>query len=82
MLGDADRTKGKHVWKPVTQITHMLEGWTVVAQYRSESGSAVHTVESNGSGTENGYRCTCQGFRIHKRGHCKHTDRARVEGLR
>lgn len=59
------------------RITKQLEGWQVVAQYTGSNGSSVHTVESDGKN----YRCTCQGFRIHKRGHCKHTTRAQEEGL-
>ena len=50
-------------------VTKQLEGWQVVAKYHSKSSDAVHTVEQNGSE----YRCTCQGFRIYKRGYCKHT---------
>lgn len=77
--GGADRTKGQQVWKDETQVLHALDGWTVVARYRSESSDSIHTVESDGAG---GFRCTCQGFRIHKRGYCKHTQRAQAEGLR
>lgn len=58
-----------------TAVVHRLEGWQVVAEYEGSNG-ARHTVERNG----NEYRCTCQGFRIRKRGYCKHTDWAKQEG--
>lgn len=57
-------------------VVKQLLGWHVVATYGSSSGSAVHTVESDGKE----YRCTCQGFRIYKRGYCKHTRLAKEEG--
>jgi hypothetical protein len=77
--GGADRTRGKQVYQDSTAVKHLLEGWTTVAQYSSESSNSIHTVESDGAGA---YRCTCQGFRIHKRGFCKHTQRAKDEGLK
>ena len=57
---------GRHVVKK-------LEGWEIAGTYRSATSDSVHTVERNGDQ----YRCTCQGFRIHKRGFCKHTELAR-----
>lgn len=51
-------------------------GWRTVAVYPASNGTSRHTVERNGSK----YRCTCQGFRIYKRGYCKHTKRAQQEG--
>jgi len=69
-----ERNKAKRV---ATFVGKMLDGWSVVATYRSSSSSSVHTVERNGEH----YRCTCQGFRIFKRGYCKHTELAQEEGL-
>lgn len=69
-----ERNKAKRI---ANFVGKQLDGWQTVATYRSSSSSAVHTVERNGEL----YRCTCQGFRIHKRGYCKHTQRAQEEGL-
>lgn len=57
--------------RQVTVAVKVLQGIRTVAQYRSSTGSSIHTVETDGEG---GYKCTCQGFRIRKRGSCKHTE--------
>jgi hypothetical protein len=46
------------------------DAWTLVETFNSSKGNSVHRVERR----YNELRCTCQGFRIGKRGHCKHTD--------
>lgn len=43
--------------------------WSVVKVIKSTSSNATHRVERRG----NELRCTCQGFRIGKKGFCKHT---------
>jgi hypothetical protein len=44
--------------------------WTVVDTFESSNGKSVHTVSQNEEGE---LKCTCQGFRIQKKGFCKHT---------
>lgn len=58
--------------------------WTPLVTYngtKTSSGKVpVHTVEIrqwHTGGIE--LKCTCQGFRIQKKGSCKHTDRAMEE---
>jgi hypothetical protein len=64
-------------WSAPFAVARILDGWQVVARYAGSDGTSVHTVEADGEGH---YRCTCRGFVIHKRGFCRHTDRARREG--
>lgn len=42
-------------------------------QYRGSNGKSVHLVQRS---TSDVYTCTCPGFRIQKRGYCKHTQMA------
>ena len=44
--------------------------WTLVETFNSSNGFSVHRVERK----RNELRCTCQSFRIQKKGRCKHTD--------
>ncbi len=49
--------------------------WTLVKTFNSSKGSSVHRVEQKGREL----RCTCQGFRIQKKGYCKHTELVKRE---
>jgi hypothetical protein len=49
--------------------------WTLVKTFNSSKGNSVHRVEQKGQEL----RCTCQGFRIQKRGFCKHTEQVKKE---
>jgi hypothetical protein len=55
----------------VRDIAKQLEGWTQVGQYLGSNGTSIHTVDRYMDNKT--FRCTCQGFKIHKRGECKHT---------
>jgi SWIM zinc finger len=53
------------------------DNWMVVRTFNS-SGTGkpgVHRVERKG----NELRCTCQGFKIQKKGYCKHTKQVALE---
>lgn len=49
--------------------------WTLVKTFKSSKGNSVHRVEQKGREL----RCTCQGFRIQKKGYCKHTEHMKRE---
>jgi hypothetical protein len=49
--------------------------WMLVKTFNSSKGSSVHRVEQKGREL----RCTCQGFRIGKKGYCKHTEMVKKE---
>ena len=49
--------------------------WKLVKVIKSTSSNATHRVERRG----NELRCTCQGFRIGKKGYCKHTQQVAKE---
>lgn len=58
--------------------------WSDVAQFKGSNGTSIHTVSVRADVTtpspeEIEVRCTCQGFRIQKKGRCKHTDRVRED---
>jgi hypothetical protein len=55
-------------------VAKKLSGWRVAARIPASNGLSVHTVETDGHGN---YKCTCQGFRIQKRGTCRHIDNLR-----
>ena len=43
--------------------------WIEIKTFKSTKGSSIHTVSRRGDEL----KCTCQGFRIQKKGSCKHT---------
>lgn len=51
-----------------TRITS-TDDWSTVKVIKSSSSDATHRVLRKG----NELRCTCQGFKIGKKGFCKHT---------
>ena len=51
------------------------DNWMLVKTFNSASSMAVHRVERKG----NELRCTCQGFKIQKKGYCKHTKQVALE---
>jgi hypothetical protein len=64
----------------VQQVTDWMEQfprtWTTAAKIKG-SANAIHHVELrriwDGKNTFLEFRCTCQSFRIQKKGYCKHT---------
>lgn len=66
----------------VSPITYPAE-WTLLTVYEGsprDGRRSKHTVDVCQLHTgEIQLRCTCQGFRIHKKGYCKHTERAAEE---
>lgn len=48
-----------------------ISTWSVVKRFKTKSSDSVHTVEQNEDGD---LKCSCQGFRIQKKGYCKHTE--------
>lgn len=54
--------------------------WATIQTYRGSNGTSIHTVEGtiNNQGNVE-LKCSCQGFRIQKKGYCKHTKLARQE---
>lgn len=90
-LAPIDTTRGKQLYGDATSVRHALEGWHVIAQYKSASSSSIHSVEADGTGQfPTGYRCTCQGYKIHGKKQeklggqatCKHTQQAHSDGLK
>ena len=49
--------------------------WTLVKTFNSSKGNSTHRVERK----ENELRCTCQGFKIQKKGYCKNTKQVAKE---
>lgn len=68
--------------KPKTAKTPkviLTNGWRKITTYKASKGSAAHTVEARLGITSAELKCSCQGFRIQKKGYCKHTKLAQKE---
>lgn len=82
----AEPTKAPTVVEQVTQQiqdwtlqTGLTESWQVVEKFKGSSwGSGVrstHTVQARRMSIgQLDFKCSCQSFRIQKKGRCKHTD--------
>jgi hypothetical protein len=53
----------------IENATFSGDVWQAVETFQSTKGNSIHTVSRRG----NELKCTCQGFRIQKKGACKHT---------
>lgn len=49
--------------------------WQLVKTIKSTTSMSTHRIERRG----NELRCTCQGFKIGKKGYCKHTQQVAKE---
>ena len=75
------KPKAKPTPPPTTmKVIHGGE-WQTVTTYKGSNGSSVHTVEGRRLNSHDPVtlKCSCQGFRIQKKGFCKHTRLAQQE---
>ena len=57
----------------------LTNSWRKITTYKASKGTAIHTVEGRLGISVAELKCSCQGFRIQKKGFCKHTVKAKAE---